>query len=80
MKIEVSANIYGKFFLKESIAVKSNPYDFKIYYEEDSYNISISKKVVDYKSYMTKYQDCDGILVANEGEGIATISVFIASL
>ncbi|GEM_PF-1956444 len=61
MRIEVSAKIYGKFFLTEPITVKLNPYDFKIYYEEDSYYISVSKKVVDYKPYITKYQEYDGI-------------------
>ena len=61
MRIEVSVKIYGKFILKESIAVKLHPYDFKIFLEGGFYYISISKKVIDYKPYITKYQDCNGI-------------------
>jgi hypothetical protein len=61
MRIEVSAKIYGRFILKESIAVKLHPYDFKIFLEGGLYYISISEKVIDYKPYITKYQDCNGI-------------------
>lgn len=61
MRIEVSAKMYGEFILKESIIVKSYPYDFMIFYEKGSYYISISKKVIDYELYITKCQDCNGI-------------------
>jgi hypothetical protein len=61
MRIEVKALIKGDFIVNEPIMAKSHPYDFEILREDNNYYIIISKKVVDYHNYITKYEVFDGI-------------------
>lgn len=54
MRLEVQAIIEGGFIINSPVTVKLHPYDLLIFQENNTYFISISKKVADYEKYMTK--------------------------
>lgn len=55
MRLEVQALIKGDFIIDDPITVKYPPYDFTISKIENENYISVSKKVIDYNDYITKY-------------------------
>jgi hypothetical protein len=56
MRLEVQAIIIGDFVISEPVIANYHPYEFKISKDEKNHYISVSKKVTDYKDYITKYE------------------------
>lgn len=62
MKLEVQALIKGDFTIDMPLIAKSYPYDFVISKSENEYYISVSKTVINYTNYITKYlEDKNGV-------------------
>ncbi len=56
MRLEVQAIIKGDFVIDDPITTTSHPYEFKISKDDENHYISISKKVLDYEEYVTKFE------------------------
>lgn len=54
MKLQICAQIDGKFLIDNKVEAKIHPYDFEIFEREKKYFISITKPVQDYQEYAPK--------------------------
>lgn len=56
MRLEVQAIIKGDFVIDDPVTTASHTYEFKISRDNGNHYISVSKKVLDYEDYITKFE------------------------
>lgn len=61
MKLQICAEIEGRFLLRSKVEAKLHPYHFEIFKNGEKYFISITKPVVNYIDYAPKLYVKDGI-------------------
>lgn len=70
MKLQICAEIEGRFLLKEKVEAKLHPYEFSIYVKEDKFYISVTKPVTNYLEYAPQVYVKNGVqcIVATKPE------------